>query len=111
EISSVPCPAGLELRARVKNAGSLGVPAGVEVTFYKGTDDSGTVIGTSYTNGPLLPGQSEIVTQQYSIAGEAPPFEFFVSVDGSGATVGSIDECIEDNNDASAGGVDCPSVK
>ena len=111
EISAVPCPAGLELRARVKNAGSLGVPAGVAVMFYLGADATGTLIGQGATTQPLLPGQSEVVTQLFEIGTQAPPFQFFVTVDGDSAGVGTIDECLEDNNDASAGGVDCPGVK
>ena len=111
EVSSVPCPTGLELRARVKNAGSLGVPAGIEVVFYLGTDATGTVIGQSSTTKGLLPGESEVVTQLFTLGTETPPFEFFVTVDGTDASGGTVDECFEDNNDASAGGVDCPSVK
>lgn len=111
EISSVPCPVGLELRARVKNAGSLGVPAGVEVSFYLGADATGTLIGTSQTTKALLPGESEVVTMLFTIAAEVPPFEFFVVVDGADATAGTVDECLEDNNEAGAGGVDCPTVK
>ena len=111
EISAVPCPNGLELRARVKNAGSLGVPAGVSVTFFLGTDATGELIGESATTEALLPGQSEVVTQLFLLESRTPPFEFFVIVDGADAAVGGVDECLEDNNDASAGGVDCPTVK
>ena len=111
EISSVPCPVGLELRARVKNAGSLGVAAGVEVVFYLGTDATGTLIGQAATTKPLLPGESEVVTQVFTVGSELPPFAFFVVVDGANAAAGTVDECLEDNNSASAGGVECPGVK
>jgi hypothetical protein len=110
EISSAACPVGLELRARVKNAGSLGVPAGVSVSFYFGTDATGDLIGESATSKPLLPGESEVVTQVFTIGSEVPPFAFFVTVDGAAAT-GTVDECLEDNNEASAGGMECPGVK
>jgi len=110
EISSAACPVGLELRARVKNAGSLGVPAGVSVSFHFGTDATGDLIGESATSKPLLPGESEVVTQVFTIGSEVPPFAFFVTVDGAGVT-GTVDECLEDNNEASAGGMECPGVK
>ncbi len=110
EVSSVPCPVGLELRARVKNAGSLGVPAGVLVKFYLGTGASGTLLGEKFTTKSLLPGQSEVVTLIFDIGNQMPPFQFYVTVDGSTAAAG-MTECLDDNNDASAGGVDCPGVK
>jgi hypothetical protein len=94
----------------VKNAGSLGVPAGVSVSFYFGTDATGDLIGESATSKPLLPGESEVVTQVFTIGSEVPPFAFFVTVDGAAAT-GTVDECLEDNNEASAGGMECPGVK
>jgi predicted Rdx family selenoprotein len=110
EVSSAACPVGLELRARVKNAGSLGVPAGVAVAFYFGNDATGTLLGEASTTKPLLPGQSEVVTQVFTIGTQVPPFAFFVTVDGAGVT-GTVDECLEDNNEASAGGMECPGVK
>jgi len=110
EVSQVPCPASLELRARVKNAGSLGVPAGVAVSFYLGSDATGELLGNAATTKPLLPGQSEVVSFPFGLQGRTPPFQFFVAVDGGSAT-GTVNECVEDNNAASAGGVDCPGVK
>jgi hypothetical protein len=110
EASTESCPLGLELRARVKNAGSLGVPSGVQVAFYLGSDASGTLLGEAYTTKNLLPGQSEVVKLIFDIANQTPPFEFYVVVDGTTAMVG-LTECLEDNNDAMAGGLDCPGVK
>jgi hypothetical protein len=110
EVSSASCPLGLELRARVKNAGSLGVPAGVQAKFFLGADASGVFVGEGYTTKSLLPGQSEVVSVLFEAANHVPPFQFYVVVDGSTAAAGMM-ECVEDNNDAHAGGVACPSVK
>ncbi len=112
EISTKGCPLAMTLRARVKNMGSLGFPAGVDVAFYWGKDATGTLIGQVKTKGSLLPGQSEIVEQEVSIKGEKPPFSFFVTVDGGngGGSKGTVAECHEDNNEGSAGGVRCLSI-
>ncbi|HEY8376714.1 MAG TPA: FG-GAP-like repeat-containing protein, partial [Nannocystis sp.] len=55
------CPQQLELIATVRNEGALGVPAGVVVDFYEGQDASGTLLASTTTVGPLLPGGSEKV--------------------------------------------------
>lgn len=112
EISTKSCPAALTIRARVKNRGSLGVPAGVEVAFYRGSDITGTLLGKGQTQGALLPGQTEVVEQAFSVAGQTPPFSFFVTVDGgsSSGKVGVITECNEDNNEGAASGVRCWSI-
>lgn len=113
EISSASCPAGLELRARVKNLGALGVPAGVDVSFYLGNDPStGKLLGEGKTTKALLPGESQIVSITFSPdSGDTPPWKFTVVVDGKVAGSSAVDECLEDNNQAQAGGVQCPSVK
>jgi hypothetical protein len=110
EVSTASCPAGLELRARVKNEGSLGVPAGVEVVFYEGNDAQGPRLGDKKTTRPLLPGESEVVTLTVSSTGGGQGRSFFVVVDG-GATGGTVDECNGDNNTSTAGGVECPRVR
>jgi hypothetical protein len=108
EVSTVNCPDGVELRARVKNAGALGVPAGVKVRFYAGTDANGQLLAEKTTTKPLLPGESELVTYAYAF-GTTPAPAFFVVVDGATATT-TINECLTDNNSAGAGGVRCPGV-
>lgn len=109
EVSTAQCPVAIELRARVKNAGSLGVPAGVKVRFHRGANAQAPLLVEKATTKALLPGESEIVTHAIpadQLAGGA----FFVTVDG--ATQGSaVDECLEDNNSAGAGGVRCPQVR
>ena len=115
EVSTKPCPGGLELRARVSNNGSLGVPAGIKVDFYLGTSASGELLAEKTTTGNLLPGASEIVTYTFSLTGRTPPFQFFVTVDdGSidgGASASAVPECNEANNSGGADGISCPSVR
>lgn len=107
-VSLDPCPTSIELRARVSNQGSLGVPAGVSVTFYAGTDATGQQLGNGVTTKALLPGESEVVLFEYTPTG-TPSTAFFVSVDGTAVT-GVINECLTDNNTGKAGGVRCPVV-
>ncbi|MBI2391240.1 MAG: VCBS repeat-containing protein [Deltaproteobacteria bacterium] len=109
EVSTASCPAALGLRARVKNAGTLGVPAGVKVRFHAGADASAPLIVEKATTTALLPGGSEVVTAPFTPSG-AGPFSFFVNVDGA-SSGSAIKECLEDNNTGSAGGSKCPSVK
>lgn len=110
EISTQPCPAALELRARVKNAGSLGVPAGVKVSFYEGTSATGVLIAEKATTKALLPGESEVVSVQRSVT-SGTAASFFVSVDGASASTVPVDECLEDNNSAGASGLVCPGIR
>lgn len=107
EVSTIPCPNAIELRARVKNAGALGVAAGVKVRFFAGTDQNGTLLGEKATTKALLPGQSEVVTFTQPTAANIA--NFYVLVDGADAA-GTVNECLEDNNGGSAGGVRCPGV-
>lgn len=108
-VSTQPCPAGIELRARVKNAGSLGVAAGVRVAFYSGPDNTGTLLHESMTTKALLPGESELVTFVVGLSASTGS-SFFVNVDGSG-TAGVVNECSEGNNGGAAGSIACPEVK
>jgi hypothetical protein len=90
------CETGeLELRARVTNLGALGVPQGVEVTFYEGTDATGTLLGTGVTVAPLLPGQSEVV--RLTVPAPISDTDYFVAVDTAGGG-GNVIECDETNN-------------
>lgn len=111
EISTIPCPTSLLLRAKVMNVGSLGVPAGVEVAFFTGKYASGQLLAKDKTTKPLLPGSSETVTASFTIGTQTPPFDFYVLVDGTTPKESAFDECLEDNNHASAGDVECPIVK
>lgn len=99
EISGLACPEAIELRARVKNIGSLGVPAGVKVHFFEGVDATGTPLGEVATSKALLPGAFEVVTQSFPLM-DLASVPFYVTVDGIDAQSGVIPECREDNNDA-----------
>lgn len=93
------CPGGeFELRARVRNAGALGVPAGIEVRFYEGTDANGTFIDSAFTTEPLLPGGSTQVSVRFP--DDMQPHDFFAVVDGVDAASGVVNECDESNNSA-----------
>lgn len=83
------------LFARVTNRGSLGVPMGVPV-YFESTDPVAS-LGVGHTAGPLLPGQSEILT--LVVAAAQSHVDYRVSVDSDG-TSGSdaVAECDESNN-------------
>jgi hypothetical protein len=88
----------LEVVATVRNLGALGLPAGVSVSLYEGADATGAVIGTLATPVSLLPGAAvELVWSLPFEPGDAP-LDLFVAVDGSDAAMGTVDECVEDNN-------------
>ncbi|MBK7828669.1 hypothetical protein [Nannocystis sp.] len=106
EISGIGCPAQLVLRARVKNIGSLGVPAGVKVLFFAGVDATGTLLGEQVTTLALLPGAFEVVEQPYDLDG-LDPVAIYVTVDGFDAQSGVIPECNEDNNSAANASAQC----
>jgi hypothetical protein len=109
ELSTATCPDGITIRARVKNLGSLGVPAGVKVDFYLGPDATGTHLGTRLTTVPLLPGASERIDLVWPVSGP-PPYTFHVVVDGTAGSSSAFDECNEGNNDASTPAVACPLI-
>ncbi len=98
----------LVIVATVRNAGALGVPAGVEVTLFEGGDDSGAEIGTQSTAVALLPGQSTQLTWEVPIAAAGTAMDFFVVVDGADASAGVVEECDEENNDAVSLDAECP---
>ena len=97
----------LELVATVRNIGALGVPAGIEVSLYEGTDATGTLVGTETTAIALLPGQQTQVSWLVPFAQGDPVMDFFVTVDGADVMAGSVDECLEDNNGAQTLGAEC----
>jgi hypothetical protein len=107
EVSLLGCPENATLRARISNEGSLGVPAGVPVAFYRGaTADPAMLIGVVTTTVPLLPGASTVVEIDAPLIGE-PPFTFLAVADDDGAGAGIITECDEDDNGGAIGDVTC----
>jgi hypothetical protein len=107
EASLEPCPGGIILRAFVQNKGALGVPAGINVRFYRGTDATGAFIGVAQTTKPLLPGQYELVTMNYIVPGGDMNMSFYVEVDKNDMGGSDTNECLEDNNGTTLGGVEC----
>jgi hypothetical protein len=106
------CPSQIHLEALVQNHGSLGVAAGVKVSFYVGTSGAGASFAESFTKTALLPGQYEAVGADYTVpAGGPAKLSFSVAVDGVMPGTSSINECLEDNNAASVDGVSCPMVQ
>jgi hypothetical protein len=100
----------LILIATVRNIGSIGVPAGVEVSLYDGTDATGMLIGTQTTPDPLLPGAQVQLQWPVPYPAGAGDLAFYVAVDGDGAAVeGEILECDESNNSAATETAACPT--
>src|SRR5690606_5892009 len=101
------CSKDLVLVATIYNEGALGLPAGVDVSFYEGTDNTGVKLGTKPTTQPLLPGASTQLT--WTVPGPTPGNKknFFVEID-PGINNGLIQECNEDNNGAVLTQAYCP---
>ncbi len=110
EASLAPCPAAVTLSAVVRNQGSLGVAAGVSVRFYRGSGAAAVLIKSTVTQGPLLPGQAEVVTAQYTVLDGETVLDFSVDVDSADPEPGAFKECLEANNTATLSGVECPAV-
>lgn len=95
--------------ATVRNVGSIGVDAGIDVTLYSGTGTDGTVVSTQQTPDALLPGASvDILWQVPAPGGMALDFFVLVDNDDGDATAGAINECNEDNNTSATTSVSCP---
>ena len=104
-VSLDKCSAELVLKATIYNEGALGVPAGIDVTFYEGTDNTGLKLGTKPTIEPLLTGGSTSVT--WTIDAPMGKKNYFVEVDG-GVDNGIIPECDDANNGALVTDAECP---
>jgi CARDB len=94
-----------EVIATIRNTGSIGVPSGIDVSLYRGTDATGELVSTQPTVVPLLPGAQTNISWLEQNPG-AMEQDYFVVVDADDVDV--VTECIEDNNEASATSVACP---
>ncbi|MGB0680384.1 MAG: FG-GAP-like repeat-containing protein [Polyangiales bacterium] len=107
DVSLIGCPSRAQLRANIANEGSLGVPAGVPVTFRLGPPTApGPLLGTVDTTVALLPGATTTVELTVDLVGP-PPFAFSATVDDDGSGVGAVLECNDDNNQGGIDGIDC----
>jgi hypothetical protein len=110
EIDLSGCPTMVRLRARIRNDGNLGAPAGVPVAFYRGaTAMPSALIGTAPTTVALLPGATTLVELDAPLTG-SPPYEFLAVVDDDGTGAGIVAECDEGDNGASIADVTCDIV-
>jgi hypothetical protein len=98
----------LQLMATVRNVGALGVPAGVEVSLFRGTDAAGELVETMETPDPLLPGASVQLIWAVDATQGGQAQAFYVAVDGTELADGIVAECDESNNDASTESAACP---
>jgi len=94
----------LVLDARVTNVGALGVPPGVAVTFYQGTDALGQNLGTANTTTPLLPGGSTHVKITIPLPLEL--LNYFGVADSASAVA----ECDESDNTDDVVGAGCTII-
>jgi len=95
-----------EVIATIRNTGSIGIPAGIDVSLYRGTDATGELVSTQATLVPLLPGAQTNISWLEPTTAEGQ--DYFLVVDAD--EVEAVTECIEDNNTALASAVACPDV-
>jgi hypothetical protein len=111
------CYAGgnIDLGLMVLNAGSKGVPAGINVGFYRVLDNDDTVfLGAAQTSQPLLPGMTEYVELVWDIPSDMNPvpqtFTFLAVVDDPAVGEVAIHECVETDNEVGPAEVICDTV-
>ncbi len=97
----------LQVVATVRNVGALGVPSGVEVSLFEGTDATGTLVSTQMTAIPLLPGGQTQLSWLVPFVQGDPALDFFVAVDGADLVGGVVVECDERNNQDSSLSAQC----
>lgn len=95
------CPAGIRLTARIVNQGTASAPPAIPVSFYEGNPSGDhAIIETVYTSRRLYPGESEVLTVDFSLepGHEFDLYTFFIIVDSDGDATGIVHECREGNN-------------
>jgi len=110
------CPV-IAVEAWVENIGDAGAPAGVWVAFYEGDLPAPTFIGAVQTTVPILPGQSLLMSVDWTVPSDRTGeiFTFYAAVDDDGSSLpgegaGTSDECNEVNNVSPPGEVQCSTV-
>lgn len=96
----------VRLSALVRNVGSRGVPAGVDVTFHQTAPAPEVQVGAATTTTALLPGASERVTVSVPDIPVDTDLSYEARVDG--AAVGVV-ECVDTDN-TDGGDERCPSL-
>ncbi len=100
------CSDELVLQATIYNEGSLGVPAGIDVSFFQGSDNTGIKLGSKPTLEPLLTGGSTLVT--WTLDAPMEKTSYYVEVD-FGENGGIVDECDNTNNGSVVPDAECPA--
>mgnify|MGYP001210286910 CR=1 FL=1 len=95
----------LQVLATVRNLGEQPVPAGVEVSLYRGADANGALVGTESVDVPLGPGDE--VTLSWTEADVAGGQDYFAAVEGAVADAAL--ECAGAENAASIADASCAS--
>ena len=109
-IDRVVCPEKLTLVARVRNVGSLGVRAGLWVSFYRVDPTAGEVlIGSAQTEEDLYPGGETHVVYEWIVPTDMQPHlhTILVKVDTDGTGLTEHNECEEGNNSSMLNDVIC----
>jgi len=101
------CKQKLVLIATVQNVGMVDVPAGIDVTFYEGTDNFGLKLVTEPTSEPLPAGSSTDVVWATPAPPADDPRDYYAEAD-RGPDGDSIDECDETNNSGLVTDAACP---
>jgi hypothetical protein len=101
------CGDELRLVATIYNEGALGVPLGIDVTFYEGTDNTGLKLSTQMTSEPILTGGSTVVELVVPAPPDGETRNYYVEVD-EGVNNGAVLECEENNNSAVVTDATCP---
>ena len=101
----VECVSPVALKAKVRNLGFAGLPAGVNVGLYVSQGGVETQLGTVQTTIPLLPGQSEVVTF-VAMPGVAAS-ETFIARILNAPPMKNFNECREDNNESDPASATC----
>ena len=111
-VRTASCPSSIGIQAQIGNTGSLGVEAGVPVGFHRGVPPAGSLLGFELATLRLLPGQSEILTVDFTPeAGDTGPWDVYVTVDDEAAGLSLALEYGEDNDRGSVGAARCLVVQ
>jgi hypothetical protein len=110
-LNNTPCPAAIQLAAKVCNKGLLKVAAGIPVKFYDGNSKAELACagGPALTSQDLDPGAC--IDVPCNVAGLSSEL-VRACVDNAGfdCLSGGSNECVEDNNTSVANGIKCPEL-